>query len=302
MKQFFAALTLGFVLLPGSALAQPPIAFGARVTSANGADAAAFSAGDPISISYSLNTNVGDTNPDPTAGSFPAASQSLSVTFPTRNVFAVGTSGNVQTFNNADSGGGTTSDQVFVFSGAISSSSPLGGGPITSVEVDFLSPFVPSPGEPTMLSSDALPLFVPPYNDAFVILDTSHGTTFVHFEVAAPTVNVTANGSHGPLTLAPGGALTIDVQFDAPGTGLADSNVGIGFTGPFGVLWLTPSGGLSPTPVVLHSGPLPDFGPSQLYHTASTAGFPSGSYVWFMVVHDPASGGLNVGSVQVIVP
>jgi hypothetical protein len=48
MKQFFAALALGFVLLPCSALAQPTVAFGARVTSANGVDAAQFSAGDSI--------------------------------------------------------------------------------------------------------------------------------------------------------------------------------------------------------------------------------------------------------------
>jgi hypothetical protein len=39
----------------------------------------------------------------------------LSVSFATRGVFAVGTSGNVQTFDNFDSGGGTTSDQVFFF-------------------------------------------------------------------------------------------------------------------------------------------------------------------------------------------
>jgi len=302
MKQLFAAFTLVFVMLPLRALAQPPtIAFAARVTSANGADATAFSTGDGISISYSLNTNVADANSDPQAGFFPNASQSLSVTFSTPGIFAIGSAGNVQTFDNVDSGGGTISDQVFVLGGPISSSGSLGGQPIDDVEVDYLSPFVLPPGEPTMLSSDTLPLFVPPYSDAFVIFHTSNGYTFVHFEVGGPTVNLTVNGSHGPVTLAPGAALRIDAQFDAPGTGLANAHVGVGVVGPFGVRWLGPTG-FTTTAVAVYSGPLPDFGPAPLFDIPTTAAFPSGTYQWFMVVQDAVSGAVGVGSVATIVP
>jgi hypothetical protein len=229
------------------------------------------------------------------------ATDSLSVSFATRGVFAVGTSGNVQTFDNADSGGGAISDQVFFFGGPLSSSSLLGGQPIDSVEIDFLSAFVTPPYEPTMLSSDAIPTFIPISNQSFVILHTANGTTFVNFEVFGPTVLLTANGSHGSVTLAPGEALNIDAQFDAPGTGLANANMFLGVVTPFGLFWVGPTG-ITPTFAAVHSGPLAAFGPTTLLPFASTAGFPSGTYRWFIFVQDIDSGAVAVDSVQTVIP
>lgn len=301
MKQVFAAFTLAFLLQPLNTFAQPTVAFGARVTFVSGVDAAKFAAGDLISISYSLNVNTPDNNNDPQAGVFFGATDSLSVSFATRGFFATGTSGNVQTFDNFDSGGGTTSDQVFFFGGPIASSSSLGGAAINGVEVDFLSAFLPAPDEPTMLLSDAIPAFIPASNQSFVILTTSNGSTFVNFEVVGSTVQLTANGSHGSVTLAPGAALNIEGQFDAPGTGLANANVFIGVSAPFGLFWVGPSG-FTPAFVAVHSGPLADFGPTTLLPFPSTAGFPSGTYKWFMFVQDTATGEVSADFVQTIIP
>jgi len=300
MKQVFAALTLAFLLHPLNAFAQPTVAFGAHVTFVSGADAAQFAVGDPVSISYSLNVNAPDLNSDPQAGVFPGATNSLSVSFATRGIFAAGTSGSLQTFDNFDSGS-STSDQVFVFGGALASSSLLGGQPITGVEVDYLSAFLPPPGIPTMLLDDAIPTFLPDFDSAFVILDTANGTTFVHFEVAGPTVQVTANGSRGSVTLAPGDALSIDVLVDAPGTGLADARVAFALTTPFGLFWVGPTG-FTTTPTLLLSGPLDDFGPTTLFDFASTAGFPPGAYKWFLVVQDAVTGAVGADFVQTIIP
>ena len=302
MRQVFAAFGLVLLLLPSSAFAQgPTIVFQARVTSANGADAGAFSAGDAVDIQYTLNTDVTDVaDGDPLAGIFPGASLNLGVSFPGLSIFALGSVGNVQTFDNFESGG-VTSDQVFVLGGALQQSSLLAGKAITSVEVDFLSGFLPLPDLPTMLTSDALPLIVPPYSDGFVIFETSSGPTFVHFEVAGPTVHMTANGSPGPVTLAAGDPLTIDIRFDAPGTGLTAAHVAIGVASPVGVFWLSPSG-FTATPSPLFSGPLLDFGPVTLFNIASTAAFPSGSYKWFMVVYDTVSGASDVEFVETIIP
>jgi hypothetical protein len=301
MRQLCAAFGLVVLLLPSSVFAQgPTIVFQARVTSANGADAGVFSAGDAVDIQYTLNTDVTDVSGDPQAGVFPGASLNLSVGFPSLGVSALGSSGNVQTFDNFESGG-VTSDQLFVFGGALQQSSLLGGNPITSVEIDFLSGFLPLPDLPTMLTSDALPLIVPPYSDGFVIFETSSGPTYVHFEVAGPTVHMTANGSPGPITLGAGDPLQIDIRFDAPGTGLTAAHVAIGVSSPIGVFWLGPAGFTS-TPTPLFSGPLLDFGPVTLFNIASTAAYPSGSYKWFMVVYDAVTGASDVEFVETIIP
>jgi hypothetical protein len=119
--------------------------------------------------------------------------------------------------------------------------------------------------------------------------------------VKTPTVHMTANGSDGPVTLAAGEALQIEIMFDAPGAGLSASNVGIGVLAPFGMLWLGPTG-FGVTPAVLYSGPLPDFGPVTLFSFPSTSGFPSGSYYWFMLVQDPGSGAVAVDAVETVLP
>ena len=43
------------------------------------------------------------------------------------------------------------------------------------------------------------------------------------------------------------------------------------------------------TPTAIYSGPLPDIGPVTLFNIPTTAGFPPGTYQWFLIVHDPAT-------------
>jgi len=58
-----------------------------------------------------------------------------------------------------------------------------------------------------------------------------------------PTVvNITANGSDGPITLAPGAPLLIEISIDVSGVQLAAENVGLGVSSPtLGVPWLGPA-------------------------------------------------------------
>jgi uncharacterized repeat protein (TIGR03803 family) len=116
-----------------------------------------------------------------------------------------------------------------------------------------------------------------------------------------PAVDVTANGLQGPLTLKPGEPLAIRVAFDVPGgTQLALAHVLIGFVSPVGVYWMGPAG-FGTTPVVLYSGPLPEFAPVPLLNFSSTAGLPAGDYYWFMyVVENPTR--VFVDAVHTVVP
>jgi hypothetical protein len=117
-----------------------------------------------------------------------------------------------------------------------------------------------------------------------------------------PTVvNITANGSEGPITLAPGAPLLIEISVDVSGAQLPTANFLIGAVTPFGVLWLGPAG-FTLTPAVTYSGPLPDFGPVTLFNFPNTAGFPAGTYQWFMIVHDPASSIVTADVVATTVP
>ncbi len=200
-----ALLSLGPV---SSAFAQT-FPYDARVTSAIGDDAAAFSPGDRILISYTLDPSAADIYSDPSAGIFVDAVLSLSVSLPDKGISVVtGASGTAQTFNNFPNGPTLLTDQVYIIGGPVSSASMLGGAPIQSVEVDFLSERATPPDEPTMLASDALPLFQLPVVEAFVILTTANGTTFVNFELCPvgqceqPSVcTVTPTYANGTLTM-----------------------------------------------------------------------------------------------------
>jgi hypothetical protein len=167
---------------------QRVISYEAVVTSASGLHAGVFPAGETVRVSYALDPTATDSNADPSRGLFHDAVLSLSISFPNLSVFAdAEVTGLAQTFNNiADPPSGQLSDQVFIHSGPVTQASLLGGETITQTEVDFLSDFVPPPSEPSMLASDALPLFGLPMTDSFVILRTSGGTTFVHFAPPAP--------------------------------------------------------------------------------------------------------------------
>ena len=300
MRKSFAAFALTILFLPATVLAQPvPVAFQARVTSAQGADAGVFSAGDPLTISYSVDTSAADLDGNPQAGVFPGAIQNMVVSFPTRGVLTRGTSGPAQTFNNFVDGT-VSSDQVFVFSGPLASTTNLAGNPILDAEVDFLSNFLPLPDEPMMISSDAVPTNVPPFDRAFVILRTSNGTTFIDFELGGPLVQITANGSSAPVAIQAGDALLVEMQFDAPGAGLADATLAIAVVTASGVAWLGPNG-FTATPTAAYTGPLNDFGPTPLFNFPSTAAFPPGTYTFVVLVWDNDTGDLTADLIQVTI-
>lgn len=176
----------GFTYVHFALSGQTVFSYEAVVTSASGPHAAVFPAGETVRVTYTLDPAATDSNADPSRGLFHDAVLSLSISFPSLGVFAdAEVSGLAQTFNNvASSPSGQLSDQVFIHSGPIGSASLLGGETITQTEVDFLSDFVTPPGEPMMLSSDALPMFRLPLTDSFIILRTGSGTTFVHFALS----------------------------------------------------------------------------------------------------------------------
>ena len=158
------------------------ISYDAVVTYASGPHSALFPAGERISVTYTLDQVATDSNSDPSRGLFHNAVENLSISFPGLSIAAeAGSAGLAQTFDNIASSMGVLSDQVFFHGGPLISASSLGGEPITRIEVDFLSRFVSSPSEPTMLSSDALPISRLPLTDSFVLLYTASGPTFVNF-------------------------------------------------------------------------------------------------------------------------
>jgi len=283
-----------------SAFSQTTVSYSASVTSANGADAAVFTAGSGLNFSYTLNPGVADTNGDPSAGVFPNAVLSLSLSFPGLGVSATaGAAGPAQTFDNFVDTGGSWSDQVFIIGGPISSASLLAGAAIESVEVDFLSGFLVPPNEPLLLTSDALPLAHLSGAEDFVIFHTAHGDTFVHFQAAAaPVVHVTANGQDDLVVLAPGDPLDVKIGFDAGPSGVVNpAQVYVGVLTPFPpfVFWRNQSGNFvsSATPTILYTGALPSFPLTTLVSLPDSAVLPVGSYYWFMIVDDDNNGVLD---------
>ncbi len=223
---------VGWFLILSSSLALPvgamTIGYDAVVTSADGPHSAVFTEGETLGISYTLDPLVVDSNGDPQQGIFGSAVLSLSVSFPTIGVSAIaGPAGAAQTFDNVlDAPTGTLSDQVFFFGGPISSTSLLGGEPISAIGVDFLSDFVAPPAEPIILASDALPLFSLPIIDAFVELNTASGVTYVHFGAttgeATPSNTPTASATPTPTpTSSPTNSPTVTPKPSTGGDGCA---------------------------------------------------------------------------------
>lgn len=158
--------------------------YDAVVTFLHGPHSTVFRVGERVVISYTLNPRVVDADRDPRHGVFHKAVQALSVSFPDSGIVAAqGPGGGVGTFDNVvDPSSGALTDQVFLNGGRISRTSLLEGEPISFLEVDFLSQPVFPPSEPTLLTSDALPVFKLPTDDATLFLRTSSGFTQIDFE------------------------------------------------------------------------------------------------------------------------
>jgi hypothetical protein len=191
MKKLFAVLVLICVIPASSVFSQEPttISYDAVVTQAWNPNASYFAPGTRVVVSYTLDPSVPDSNGDGKLGYFPNGVVALSVSFPDLGIFAIaGSAGALQTFDNTlDTTSGKTSDQVFFWGGPLSSADWPDDGPvINSIEVDFLSNFVISPPDPTMLLNDDMPLFRLPTTDAFILLTTSDGVTKVSFQEIIP--------------------------------------------------------------------------------------------------------------------
>jgi hypothetical protein len=131
-------------------------------------------------------------------------------------------------------------------------------------------------------------------NDAGVVAGNyiSSDSRGAFFAVPRSPVNVTVNGSDGPLTLDRTGALRVDFAFKAPPAGQLDpAEVYIGVVTPGGLLWLDLMRGvLVTTPTRAFAGALRDFGPVSLINLPNASAVAPGSYTWFLLVDDDVNG------------
>jgi hypothetical protein len=113
----------------------------------------------------------------------------------------------------------------------------------------------------------------------------------IAYTLAAPKIDLTANGSHGPVVLAPSDALQIDISFVAGGTGTLDSaEMYIGLSTPFGLFWLDPVQGFTPALSRIYAGPLANFTLSPFVLLPSAGELPSGAYRWIVLVDEDTDG------------
>ena len=132
-------------------------------------------------------------------------------------------------------------------------------------------------------------------NDAGVIAGNyvqSQSSRGAFFAVPRSPVNLTVNGSDGPLTLNRTEALRVDVAFKAPPAGqLESAEVYIGVVTPGGLLWLDPMSGVFVTaPTRAFAGALPDVGPVSVINLPNASAVAPGVYTWFVVVDDDVNG------------
>jgi glucose/arabinose dehydrogenase len=117
------------------------------------------------------------------------------------------------------------------------------------------------------------------------------GAVFRIAYAQTPRIDFTANGSDGPVSVASGGPLQIDLTFDAGSAGsLPSAEVYVGLFTPSGLLWLDPVQGFRPQLTRLHSGRLADFGPSNLFTSPGGGTLGAGGYLWLVLVDEQIDG------------
>ena len=129
-------------------------------------------------------------------------------------------------------------------------------------------------------------------NNSGWIVGTGNGALQAGFVLIPPTVDVTVNGSDGPLTIGPGTGVQVSLAFDAGNGGvLSPGEVYSGIATPFGLYWKTPTG-YTLTPTRLYAGPIPNFGPISLISVGPGL-LPPGTYTWVTVVDNDMNGVIN---------
>lgn len=114
----------------------------------------------------------------------------------------------------------------------------------------------------------------------------------IAYTLAAPAIDLTANGGDGPLSLTAGNSLQIAFSFDAGSSGVIDpAEVYVGLFTPFGLFWVDPvAQAFVPAVAHVYAGPLPSFGSSTLIALPDVSVLPPGHYWWFMIVDNDADG------------
>jgi hypothetical protein len=120
------------------------------------------------------------------------------------------------------------------------------------------------------------------------------GNTGVVYRVTygvTPSVDVSANGQNGPLTLPPGTPLRIDWSFDAGSAGVVNvAEIYVALLTPFGTFWADPARGFVPTVTRAYAGPLSTSAPAPLFDVPNFTGFPPGRYWWVIIVDRDQNG------------
>jgi hypothetical protein len=190
----FTALTFGSSL----AAAQTLVTYDADIINSFGTHRTLFPAGQRVVISYVLDARP-DTNSNPNRGEFRNTVAAMWVSFPGLGIYAnagppnASYTGDVFTLNNIVSGS-QSADTMYVNSGPITSDSRLNGNRVQHMEIEF-GDFVSLPANPSMLTSDALPLrpLVSPYSYLH-IWSEGGGLTTVRFGPRVPPVTLTYSG------------------------------------------------------------------------------------------------------------
>jgi hypothetical protein len=119
---------------------------------------------------------------------------------------------------------------------------------------------------------------------------------------SSPGVNITANGSDGPVSIGAGDPLRIVVSFDVGGGEFVDAaEVYIGVNTPVGRLWYdAPSRTLVPGLRPAYIGPLTSFGPGTLIDLPNASSLRVGEYSWFVWVDYDLNGVPNGGTFDTV--
>jgi hypothetical protein len=120
---------------------------------------------------------------------------------------------------------------------------------------------------------------------------TAGAVSRVVYAFGAPKVDVTANGSQGPMALPATAPLQIDISFFAGDTGaLPSAEIYIGLSTPFGLFWLDPLQGFVSQLSPVYSGPTGSFSLSPFLLLSTAGALPSGAYWWIVLVDDDVDG------------
>ena len=112
----------------------------------------------------------------------------------------------------------------------------------------------------------------------------------VTYTLAAPRVDMTANGSDGPVTVSSAESLRLDISFTVgSGGALNSAEIYIGLSTPSGLFWVDPAQGFTPALSRAYVGPLGGFSLSP-WLTLPAGALAAGGYSWIVLIDDDSDG------------